>query len=104
MGNADRLGGAANPIGGMPGTDGGLNPLGHLGMGFGGGNLLTGSSFVMNHETRRGGILSFWSRGTHRKIYDRENALPGRPPFKSALVYQLEQSEQMFLAVAAHPI
>ena len=54
LGTADELGGGANPMGSMPGTDGGLNQRRHLGMGLGGGNLLTGSSFVMNHETRRG--------------------------------------------------
>ena len=54
---------AADPMGGLPGIDDGLNQRGHLGMGFGGGNMQTGSAFELNHETRRGGILSFWSQG-----------------------------------------
>ena len=32
-------------------------------MGLGDGNLLTGSSFVFNRETRQGGMLSFWEPG-----------------------------------------
>ena len=66
---------AANPMGSMPGTDGGLNQRGHFGRGLGGGNLLTGSAFVMNHETRRGGILSFWSRGAQSRFAGREGQL-----------------------------
>ena len=66
---------AANPMGSMPGTGGGLNQRGHLGRGLGGGNLLTGASFVMNHETRRGGILSFWSRGAQSQFAGRDGDL-----------------------------
>ena len=62
-------------MGSMPGTDDRLNHRGHFGMGLGGGNLLTGSSFVMNHETRRGGILSFWSRGAQSQFAGREGEL-----------------------------
>ena len=75
MGTADELLGGANPMGSMPGTDGGLNQRGHLGMGLGGGNLLTGSAFVMNHETRRGGVLSFWSRGAQSQFAGRDGRL-----------------------------
>ena len=75
MGTADELLGVANPMGSMPGTQGGLNPQGHFGRGFGGGNMQTGSAFVMNHETRRGGILSFWSRGAQSQFYGREGEL-----------------------------
>ena len=75
MGTADELLGGANPMGSMPGTDGGLNQRGHFGRGLGGGNLLTGSAFVMNHETRRGGILSFWSRGAQSRFAGRDGKL-----------------------------
>ena len=75
MGTADELLGGANPMGSMPGTDGGLNQRGHFGRGLGGGNLLTGSAFVMNHETRRGGILSFWSRGAQSQFAGRDGKL-----------------------------
>ena len=75
MGTADELLGGANPMGSMPGTDDGLNQRGHLGTGLGGRNLLTGSAFVMNHETRRGGILSFWSRGAQSQFAGREGQL-----------------------------
>ena len=75
LGTADELLGGANPMGSMPGTDGGLNPRGHFGRGLGGGNLLTGSAFVMNHETRRGGILSFWSRGAQSRFAGRDGQL-----------------------------
>ena len=59
----------------MPGADDGLSQRGHFGMGFGGGNLLTGSAFELNHETRRGGILSFWSRGAQSQFAGREGEL-----------------------------
>ena len=75
LGTADELLGGANPMGSMPGTDGGLNQRGDFGMGLGGGNLLTGSAFVMNHETRRGGVLSFWSRGAQSRFAGRDGQL-----------------------------
>ena len=75
MGTADELLGGANPMGSMRGTDSGLNQRGHFGRGLGGGNLLTGSAFVMNHETRRGGILSFWSRGAQSRFAGRDGQL-----------------------------
>ena len=48
---------------------------GLLQMGLGGGDLLTGSAFAMNRETRHGGILSFWSRGAQSRFAGREGAL-----------------------------
>ena len=68
---------------GMPGASGGgalmmgaggLNGGGFLQMGLGGGDLLTGSDFAMNRESR-GGILSFWSRGAQSRFSGREGAL-----------------------------
>ncbi len=56
------VGGAA-PLGAGP--MGGPHGGGFLQMGLGGGDLLTGSDFAMNRESR-GGILSFWSRGRSR--------------------------------------
>ena len=44
-------------------------------MGLGGGDLLTGSAFALNRETRHGGILSFWSRGAQSHFAGREGAL-----------------------------
>ena len=75
MSTADGLGGPAGPMGSGDGLHGGLDPLGHLGMGLGGGNLLTGSAFELNHETRRGGVLSFWSRGAQSQFAGREGEL-----------------------------
>ena len=71
---------AADPMGRMPGTDDGLNPLGDFGMGFGGGNMFTGSAFELSRETRRGGILSLWSRGAQSQFAGREGemSLDGR--------------------------
>ena len=57
------------------GLHGGLDPDGHPGMDLGGVNMLTGSSFELNHETRRGGILSFWSRGAQSQFAGREGEL-----------------------------
>ena len=65
------VGGAA-PLGAGP--HGGLNGGGFLQMGLGGGDLLTGSDFAMNRESR-GGILSFWSRGAQSRFSGREGAL-----------------------------
>ena len=64
----------AGPAGGPPGPAGGLNDGGFLQMGLGGGDLLTGSDFAMNRESR-GGILSFWSRGAQSRFSGREGAL-----------------------------
>ena len=43
--------------------------------GLGGGDVLTGSAFALNRETRHGGILSFWSRGARSYFSGREGAL-----------------------------
>ena len=72
FGGAAPLG--AGPAGGPPGPHGGLNGGGFLQMGLGGGDLLTGSDFAMNRESR-GGILSFWSRGAQSRFSGREGAL-----------------------------
>ena len=63
------------PMDGMAGQGGGMAERGLLSMGLGGRNLLTGSSFALNRETRHGGILSFWSRGAQSSYYGREGAL-----------------------------
>ena len=62
-------------MGGGSGPAGGLNGNGLLQMGLGGGDVLTGSAFAMNRETRHGGILSFWSRGARSSFAGREGAL-----------------------------
>ena len=69
--------GAAGVGGGAPlgaGPMGGPHGGGFLQMGLGGGDLLTGSDFAMNRESR-GGILSFWSRGAQSHFSGREGAL-----------------------------
>ena len=75
MGAVSGLGATAGPLGGAAGPDGGLTGGGLLQMGLGGGDLLTGSAFAMNRETRHGGILSFWSRGAQSHFAGREGAL-----------------------------
>ena len=66
--------GAAGPTGAAAGPGGGFFGGGLLSMGLGGGDLLTGSDFAMNRESR-GGILSFWSRGAQSRFSGREGAL-----------------------------
>ena len=61
-------GAAAGPAGGS------FNGGGLLQMGLGGGDLLTGSDFALNRESR-GGNLSFWSRGARSSFAGREGAL-----------------------------
>ena len=72
------VGGAAlqRPGRGAAGFGGGaaLQRPGRGAAGFGGGDLLTGSDFAMNRESR-GGILSFWSRGAQSRFSGREGAL-----------------------------
>ena len=72
---AGPLGLAAGPMDGMADPDGGLFDRGLHSMGLGDGNLLTGSSFAFNRETRQGGMLSFWSRGARSSFAGREGAL-----------------------------
>ena len=68
-------GGPGMSMGAAPGpADGMMNGGGLLQMGLGGGDLLTGSSFAMNRESR-GGILSFWSRGARSHFAGREGTL-----------------------------
>ena len=67
---AGPLGLAAGPMDSMADPDRGLHS-----MGLGGGNLLTGSSFAFNRETRQGGMLSFWSRGARSSFAGREGTL-----------------------------
>ncbi len=66
---------APGPMDGMADPDGGLFGHGLSSMGLGDGNLLTGSSFAFNRETRQGGMLSFWSRGARSSFAGREGAL-----------------------------
>ena len=67
---------AGGPMSGMsaPGY-GMMNGGGLLQMGYGGDDLLTGSAFSLNRETRKGGILSFWSRGARSYFSGREGTL-----------------------------
>ena len=58
----------------MGGSGGGAIGDGGL-FGAGGGDLLAGSAFALNHETRQGGVLSFWSRGAQSSFMGREGAL-----------------------------
>ena len=70
---AGPMGGAAGPV--AAGLGRGLGGgRGLLSMGLGSGDLLTGSNFAMNRETR-GGILSFWSRGAQSHFAGREGTL-----------------------------
>ena len=66
---------AASPLDARAGAAGGPFGGGLASMGLGGGNLLTGSAFALNRETRQGGILSFWSRGAQSSFVGREGAL-----------------------------
>ena len=79
VGTPGRGGGGALMMGGGGPTsgaagDGRRRRAGFLQMGLGGGDLLTGSDFAMNRESR-GGILSFWSRGAQSHFSGREGAL-----------------------------
>ena len=76
LGMAPSTGGAAGPLGmAADGRDGWLNGRGLLEMGLGGGDVLTGSAFALNRETRRGGVVSLWSRGARSRFSGREGAL-----------------------------
>ena len=75
MGMAGPMGGASGPMGmAADGGDGWLNGRGFLEMGLGGGDVLTGSAFALNRETR-GGVVSLWSRGARSRFSGREGAL-----------------------------
>ena len=69
------VGMAVEPMGAMSGSGGGPFGGGLLSMVLGGGNLLTGSAFSLDRETRQGGILSFWGRGAQSSFSGREGAL-----------------------------
>ena len=56
------------------GPDGGFSGQGLFRMGFGG-DLLTGSAFELNRETRHGGTLSLWSRGARSSFHGQEGTL-----------------------------
>ena len=84
---AVRAVGTAGSAGAMTGTTGtmGATGLGSSGvgsfngggllrMGLAGGDLLTGSEFALNRESR-GGIFSFWSRGARSHFAGREGTL-----------------------------
>ena len=69
------VGAVASPMGAAAGPAGDFfNGGGLLQMGLGGGDLLTGSDFALNRESR-GGILSFWSRGARSHFAGREGTL-----------------------------
>ncbi len=70
-----RLAAASGPMGGGSGPDGGLDRGGLLRMGLGGGDVLTGSDFALGRQTRHGGILSIWSRGSQSRFSGREGEL-----------------------------
>ena len=76
MGGASgSMGMATRRMGGASGGDGWLSGRGFLEMGLGGGDVLTGSAFTLNRETRRGGVVSLWSRGARSRFSGREGAL-----------------------------
>ena len=76
LGMAPSMGGTAGALGmAAAGRDGRLNGRGLLEMGLGGGDVLTGSAFALNRETRRGGVVSLWSRGARSRFSGREGAL-----------------------------
>ena len=79
--SAGMVPGALDAGAGAGAMDAGAGPLGGLNrrrlfqMGFGGGDVLTGSAFELNRQTRHGGVLSFWSRGAQSSFHGREGAL-----------------------------
>ena len=77
-GRSDRAAGRGRRTGRRPGrgtAPGGLFDGGLPSMGLGGEQLLTGSSFAVTRETRRGGLLSFWSRGAQSSFAGRAQTL-----------------------------
>ena len=65
----------AGPTAGGAGSAGGFMSGGLLQMGLGGGDVLTGSAFALNQQTRHGGIVSSWSRGAQSRFSGREGAV-----------------------------
>ena len=88
-GMATPTGGMATPTGGVATSTGGMatsmggGSVQNVGLdwgrllrtGLGGGDLLTGSDFALDRLTDRGGIVSFWSRGSMSRFSGREGAL-----------------------------
>ena len=72
--DASGVGAVAGPMGAARPGGGFFNRGGLLQMGFGAGDLLTGSDFALRRESR-GGILSFWSRGARSHFAGREGTL-----------------------------
>ena len=64
------------PLGAMGDLHGGLN----------GDDVLTGSAFSLNRETRHGGILSFWSRGARSHFSGQEGTLSLGGDMRTAMV------------------
>ena len=112
--------GLAGPMG-MAGPGGGMMNGGSLlQMGLGGGDMLTGSEFALNRETRRGGILSFLGRfrrlvekdvvldllrdalGDRRASATRSGARPRVCPARSLVVPVLEALSRLLRAQSAH--
>ena len=76
LGGGIGMAAAAGPtMGGMAGPGVMMNGGGLFQMGFGDGDVLTGSAISLNRETRQGGILSFWSRGARSYFSGQEGAL-----------------------------
>ena len=73
-GPAGSMSGSAMPMGAGAGAHGGTLGGGLLSMGLGH-DPLTNSAFVLNRETRHGGILSFWSRGARSHFAGQEGTL-----------------------------
>ena len=70
------VGGRPAPeVGPMGGGGPGSGPMGGGLLDTGGGDLLNGSAFALNQETRQGGVVSFWSRGAQSSFMGREGAL-----------------------------
>ncbi|MCY4376480.1 MAG: hypothetical protein OXC31_22205, partial [Spirochaetaceae bacterium] len=72
--DASGVGAVAGPMGAAGPGGGFFNRGGLLQMGFGAGDLLTGTDFALGRESR-GGILSFWSRGARSHFAGRERTL-----------------------------
>ena len=70
------VGGLTAPgVGPMVGGGPGNGPMGGGLLEMGGGDLLNGSAFALNQETRQGGVLSFWSRGAQSSFVGRDGTL-----------------------------
>ena len=63
------------PLGAMAGLHGGPSGDGLYQSDFGGDEVLAGSAFSLNRETRHGGILSLWSRGARSYFSGQDGSL-----------------------------